>query len=108
LLDDMRTPGSPTSEVPAWLHQLDPGLVLSVHVGSDRVIGLGISPDDSYCDQPYFYCSPYPALASARRPDLTFGHRRSEEFTSAVSTAKEMQDAAPQPADVVAHHLAGP
>jgi hypothetical protein len=94
------------SEIRVWLRHFDPGPVLPVHVGNDRAIGLGISPGDSYYDQPNFYCSPYPAPASARLPDLLLGHWHSEGFTSAVSTAKELQDAAPQPADEVAHHLA--
>lgn len=102
MLDDMRTPGSPMLEIRVWLHHLDPGPAMPVHVGSDRAIALGISPGDSYYDRPYLYCSPYPATASARRPGLTLGHWRSEGFTSGVSTAKELQDAAPPPADVVA------
>jgi len=53
--------------VRCWPHHFDLGLLLMLDHGDPetaRSIGMGFSPGDDNYDEPYFYCSPYPA------PDL--------------------------------------
>jgi hypothetical protein len=53
---------SPT--IRCWPHHFDIGSLFVLETGDPetaRSIGVGLAPGDTSFDEPYFYCSPYPA-----------------------------------------------
>jgi hypothetical protein len=72
-----------------WPHHFDLGALIPVE-GEGRSIGLGLSPGDHHYDQPYFYCSPYPAPSPTGLPDLAIGRWHTKGFVSAVLTGDEL------------------
>ncbi|MCA8953078.1 MAG: hypothetical protein KDE27_26435 [Planctomycetes bacterium] len=88
-----------------WPHHFDLGALLPLSDDGAVSIGLGLSPGDGFFDQPYFYCSPYPAPDDASAlPPLAVGHWTTDGFTSAIATATELA-AAGAPGDAAARYL---
>jgi hypothetical protein len=66
-----RHPGA--TEVRCWPHHFD--LATRIARGSDRSIGVGMSPGDGTERAPYFYVSPWPYPEDRALPDLPAGAR---------------------------------
>lgn len=80
----------PDARILTWPHHFDIGTLLPHPRGTDRLIGLGMSPGDEAYAEPYFYCSPYPRPDPTELPPLAVGHWHREGFFSAVLTASEL------------------
>ena len=84
--------------VRCWPHHFD--LDSLVALGRGRSIGLGFSPGDEYCDEPYFYVTIYPEPAIPKLPLLPpLGHWHTHDFVAAFAPAHKIVAAADQAAD---------
>lgn len=96
LFEELRRMHPPLGELRIWPHHFDLGVLLPLDAGGERTLGLGLSPGDKHYDQPYLYCSPYPAPPKgADKPELSVGHWHTRGFLSAVATAEELLANAP-------------
>ncbi|CAN0436508.1 unnamed protein product, partial [Phaeothamnion confervicola] len=76
-------------KVRCWPHHFD--LDSLVSLGRDRTVGLGFSPGDEYCDEPYFYASIYPDPKIPALPLLPpIGHWHTHEFVAAFAPAHKI------------------
>ncbi len=81
--------------VRCWPHHFDLDSV--VELGRDRGIGLGFSPGDEYCDEPYFYVTMYPEPRIPGLPLLPpIGHWHTHEFLAAFAPAHKIAAATDQ------------
>ena len=72
------------SEARIWPHHFDIGALITLSADGQQSIGLGMTPGDTHFDQPYFYCSPYPAPeAGTTLPILAAGKWTTDGFASA-------------------------
>ena len=82
--------------VRCWPHHFDLGALFALEEGDPetaRSIGVGLSPGDDSFDEPYFYCSPYPAPDAAVLPSLPeplFWNR--EGFVSVILRSSDMDE----------------
>ena len=85
-----------TPVVRCWPHHFDIGSLFVLETGdpaTSRSIGVGLSPGDASYDEPYFYCSPYPAPHATELPPLIeplFWNR--EGFVSVILRANDMDE----------------
>ena len=97
MFDELRSAESTLSEPRIWPHHFDLGALMPLTDDGKRTIGVGFSPGDASFDQPYFYCSPYPAPeAGASLPPLAVGKWTIDGFTSAILTAEELTNSGSQ------------
>ena len=76
-------------EVRCWPHHFD--LDSLVPLGQGRTMGLGWSPGDDYCDEPYFYLSMVPEPVIPKLPLLPpQGHWHSYQFVAALAPAHKI------------------
>jgi hypothetical protein len=76
-------------EVRCWPHHFDFDSL--VPLGPGRTMGLGWSPGDDYCDEPYFYLSMYPEPVIPELPLLPpQGHWHSYQFVAALAPAHKI------------------
>ena len=82
-------------QVRCWPHHFDIAVLFALDEGDPetaRSIGVGMSPGDGSYDQPYYYCSPWPAPTVDQLPASPSGfHWHTEGFTSLVATAEELR-----------------
>jgi hypothetical protein len=88
-----RLPGA--SEVRCWPHHFDLGALAVVATHSDgslaKSVGIGLSPGDEGCAEPYVYVSPWPYPEPAALPPLPCGGAwHTEGHTSAVLTGSQL------------------
>lgn len=77
------TPGA--SSVGLWPHHFD--IATLVTLDGDRSIGVGLSPGDASCREPYWYVSPHPRPAAPAPSELSGGGTwHSQEWFGAVLT----------------------
>src|SRR5207248_1959573 len=70
--------------VRCWPHHFD--LDSLVGLGRGRTTGLGFSPGDEYCGEPYFYVTMYPEPSIPGLPLLpAIGHWHTHEFLAAFA-----------------------
>jgi hypothetical protein len=75
--------------VRCWPHHFD--LDCLVPLGGERTVGLGFSPGDEYCDEPYFYITMYPEPSIPALPLLpALGHWHTYEFLAAFAPAHKI------------------
>jgi hypothetical protein len=83
-------------EVRCWPHHFDIAVLFALDKGDPetaRSIGVGMSPGDGNYDQPYYYCSPWPAPSANRLPETPAGfHWHTEGFVSLVTTAEDLRE----------------
>jgi hypothetical protein len=84
-----------SSPVRCWPHHFDVAslIVLDAHADSEeaRSIGVGFSPGDRSCPQPYFYVSPWPYPEPGALPSLETGAQwHTTGWTGAVLTADQV------------------
>jgi hypothetical protein len=97
----MTARGLKAPPVRCWPHHFD--LDTPISLGRDRGMGLGFSPGDEYCDEPYFYVTIYPEPKIPELPLLPpVGHWHSHEFVAAFAPAHKVVAAKDQAADVAA------
>ncbi len=83
--------------VRCWPHHFD--LDSLVTLGRGRSMGLGFSPGDEYCDEPYFYVTMHPEPSIPGLPLLpALGHWHTHEFLAAFAPAHKIVAATDQPA----------
>jgi hypothetical protein len=81
--------------VRCWPHHFD--LDCAVPFGGDRGMGVGFSPGDEYCDEPYFYVSMYPEPSIPGLPLLpALGHWHTYHFLAALAPAHKIVAAVDQ------------
>ena len=77
-----------------WPHHFDIATLVRLDEGtskSARSIGVGVSPGDESCAQPYLYVSPWPHLKAAGLPELPPpGHWHTEGYVAAVVTGERV------------------
>ena len=87
-------PGLAPGPLRCWPHHFDIATLVSLEAGtskSARSIGVGFSPGDESCLQPYFYMSPWPHLKTADLPELPPpGHWHTEGYVAAVVTGERV------------------
>lgn len=106
LIEAVRLQEPRMSVVRVWPHHFDLGALISLSVDGMQSIGLGFSAGDGNFDQPYFYCSPYPAPGvETTLPDLPVGRWTRDGFTSAILTASEILST-PSPDSAAEDYLA--
>ena len=80
--------------VRCWPHHFDLATLVRLDEGtskSARSIGIGISPGDESCQQPYLYVSPWPHLKPVDLPALPPpGHWHTQGYVAAVATGEEI------------------
>jgi hypothetical protein len=75
--------------VRCWPHHFD--LDCLVGLGRGRTMGIGFSPGDEYCDEPYFYVTMYPEPSIPGLPLLpALGHWHTHEFLAAFAPAHKI------------------
>ncbi|MBM3526466.1 MAG: hypothetical protein FJX62_00095 [Alphaproteobacteria bacterium] len=75
--------------VRCWPHHFD--LDCLVDLGRGRTMGLGFSPGDEYCDEPYFYTSMWPEPPIPKLPLLPQpGHWHTYKFLAALAPAHKI------------------
>ncbi|MCR9244680.1 MAG: hypothetical protein NXI31_06580 [bacterium] len=94
LLEELQASATRMTDVRVWPHHFDLGALIPISDSGDVTIGLGFSPGDDHFDQPYFYCSPYPAPQGGDLPALAAGSWQTDTFTSAILTAAELEGSA--------------
>jgi len=85
----LRTLGGP---VRCWPHHFDIATLLETPRTTDdvrRTIGVGLSPGDDSCGEPYWYVSPYPYPRADALPALGAGRWHREGWFGAVLTGTE-------------------
>jgi hypothetical protein len=92
--DEMITREFAVSPLRCWPHHFDLAALTALDPAPDgkaRSVNAGLSPGDTYYDEPYFYVSPYPYPAAAALPNLPkLGHWHRRDFTAAVATAGQV------------------
>ena len=82
------------SPVRCWPHHFDLATYVSLEPGDAEVargIGVGLSPGDGSCDQPYFYVNPWPHLDRASLPEAAIpGHWHTDGFVGLIATGTEI------------------
>ena len=95
-LDALTTSQPGWSEVRCWPHHFDIGTLISLEPSGDssrgRSIGVGMSPGDSWYEEPYFYVNPYGLPSTpAELPSLSAGGRwHTEGWFGAVLTGSAL------------------
>jgi hypothetical protein len=89
------------SPVRCWPHHFDIATLVGLEEGpTARSIGVGISPGDESCPQPYVYVSPWPHLKTEGLPGLPPpGHWHTLGYVAAVATGEnilELADRGPE------------
>jgi len=86
-----------------WPHHFDlaTSTTLPKHAAeATGYLGIGLSPGDTYYDEPYFYVSVYPKPDPTMLPTLPmFGHWHTHEFMAAVAPARKIYMAKDQAAE---------
>lgn len=82
-------------QVRCWPHHFDIAVLFALDEGDPetaRSIGVGLSPGDGSYQQPYYYCSPWPAPVADLLvdPPEPF-HWHTEGFVSLIVTADELR-----------------
>ena len=76
-------------QVRCWPHHFDFDCVVSF--GGDRGMGVGFSPGDEYCDEPYYYVTIYPEPSIPGLPLLpALGHWHTYKFLAALAPAHKI------------------
>ena len=82
------------SPLRCWPHHFDLAALIALDPGPGgkaRSVNAGLSPGDTYYDEPYFYVSPYPYPDVTTLPNLPkLGHWHTRDFTAAVVTASQV------------------
>jgi hypothetical protein len=87
--------------VRCWPHHFDFDSLVRLRGG--RSMGVGFSPGDEYCDEPYFYLSMYPEPNIPSMPLLPpVGHWHAHKFFAALAPAHKIVASTDQRADVAA------
>ena len=77
-----------------WPHHLDIAMLVQLEAGhaeSARSVGLGLSPGDESCAQPYWYVSPWPRPDPAALPPAPDpGHWHTQGYTALVATGEDI------------------
>lgn len=74
--------------VRCWPHHFD--IATLIELGSDKTIGVGMSPGDSTYNEPYWYVGPYPHPSPNEWPELPSGGRwHTDGFVAAVLTGTD-------------------
>jgi hypothetical protein len=82
--------------VRCWPHHFDIGALFVLEAGdpeTSRSIGVGLSPGDGGYDEPYFYCSPYPAPDANELPspvEPLFWN--TEGFVSVIARSSDLDE----------------
>jgi hypothetical protein len=85
--------------VRCWPHHFD--LDCSVALPRGRIMGIGFSPGDEYCDEPYFYTSMWPEPFIPSLPLLpAMAHWHTYKFLAALAPAHKIVAATDQGAYV--------
>ena len=75
--------------VRCWPHHFD--LDCLVALGRGRTMGVGFSPGDEFCDEPYFYISMWPEPSIPGLPLLpAMGHWHTYKFLAAMAPAHKI------------------
>ena len=81
--------------VRCWPHHFDFDSLVSL--GRGRTMGLGFSPGDEYCGEPYFYVTMHPEPSIPGLPLLpAIGHWHTHEFLAAFAPAHKIVAATDQ------------
>lgn len=92
LLRGFRERNPDASPVACWPHHFDLATLIRLDPGADpehaRSIGVGLSPGDDGCAEPYFYILPWPR-PHGELPQLDGGGWHMESWVGAVLTASE-------------------
>ena len=82
-----------------WPHHFD--LDCAVDLGRGRTMGIGYSPGDEFCDEPYFYTSMWPEPFIPSLPLLpAMAHWHTYKFLAAMAPAHKIYAAHDQGAYV--------
>lgn len=77
-----------------WPHHFDIAMVVQLEAGhaeAARSIGVGLSPGDESCAQPYWYVSPWPKPDPATLPPAPGpGHWHIQGYTALVATGEDI------------------
>lgn len=93
--------GFAASAVRCWPHHFD--IATLAALDRTRSVNAGLSPDDAWYDEPYFYVSPYPYPDTARLPPLPpLGHWHTRGFTAAIAPATRILAAHDRQAESIA------
>jgi hypothetical protein len=85
--------------VRCWPHRFD--LDCAVDLGRGRTMGIGYSPGDEFCDEPYFYTSMWPEPSIPGLPLLpALAHWHTYKFLAALAPAHKIVAATDQGAYV--------
>ena len=93
LAEAMRLNKFDVSAVRCWPHHFDIAALITVTaakdtIGSERTIGIGLSPGDEHYGEPYFYVTPWPYPEPSKLPPLPeIGRWHTQKFTAAVLPA---------------------
>ncbi|MEQ8762803.1 MAG: hypothetical protein RL885_02670 [Planctomycetota bacterium] len=92
LLGDVADAFDGASPVRLWPHHFDIATLIPVDGKTfERTVGVGLSPGDSFSEEPYWYVTPWPAPKSAVLPASSPpGRWQSEPFLASVSRASEL------------------
>jgi hypothetical protein len=82
--------------VRCWPHHFDMAVLFTLDRGDPetaRSVGVGLSPGDDSYEEPYFYCTPWPAPDAGALPDAPEPFRwHTLGFVSMVATAEAWRD----------------
>lgn len=101
----MTTRGFAATAVRCWPHHFDIATLVVLDRSGDqpRSVNTGLSPGDTWYDEPYFYVSPYPYPDAARLPPLPpLGHWRTRGFTAAIAPATRILATRDRQAEIIA------
>ncbi len=82
------------SPIYIWPHHFDMAVLMTYPGESEddtRYLGVGLSPGDRTCEEPYWYITPYPYPDVAQLPELSVGHWHTNGWVGAVLTASQVQ-----------------
>jgi hypothetical protein len=93
-LEELRRRHPRASAVRCWPHHFDIAVLIPLdeHEGENaRSVGVGMTPGDDGCAEPYFYVTPWPyPPATVELPALPAGSWHTEGWTGAVLTGTEI------------------
>jgi hypothetical protein len=90
VLEERRRSTVGAGPVRCWPHHFDIATLVDLPAGATlQTIGIGLSPGDENCPEPYYYVSPYPAPGTLPRP-LSIGSWHTTGWWGAALVGSEV------------------